>query len=62
MEETKDRSNLNYQPTFGLSGSMPYGGAFANSIPARVGSAPATDFSVVRLPFKDIEIILRKCF
>lgn len=40
-------SKVGYSTAFRMGASAPYGGAF--SIPDRVGSAPATDISVVIL-------------
>lgn len=36
-----------------MGSSNAYGGAFSNNVPGRVGSAPATDPSVVRIKSKD---------
>jgi hypothetical protein len=48
VDDLKGYGKLGFGGGFGLGSNAPYGGAF-NSIPDRVGSAPATDLSVVRL-------------
>ena len=52
-EDTRGGSKIGFGGPFGLSGvSAPYGGAFSN-IPDRVGSAPATDLSIVTIYLKN---------
>jgi hypothetical protein len=37
-----------------MGSSIPYGGAFSNNVPGRVGSAPATDPSMVRFTIANV--------
>ena len=46
LEDSKGFGKIGFGSGFGLGVGAPYGGAF-NTVPDRVGSAPATDLSVV---------------
>jgi hypothetical protein len=47
LEDSKGFGKLGFTGGFGLGSGTPYGGTFSNA-PDRVGSAPATDLTVVR--------------